>query len=93
MLNYESNKRLRERLKIAFNKSPNDLAKISSIESKIGYLMLDASDIYERISDAPFQSILINTCIELMLRREGFDEAANNFASESCEDKDDYKSI
>lgn len=42
------------------------------VNSVIGYILLDASDIYQRCGDGPYSDTLIYSAIELCLYRTGY---------------------
>lgn len=50
---------------------------LDTVKNYAHFVFLDSSDIYERCSDEPFSKVLIDTCIELCLYRDGFALTAN----------------
>lgn len=49
------------------------------IGSYSGYIYLDSSDIFERCSDSPYPKVLIDSCVELCLYRDGFYKTAEEY--------------
>lgn len=78
---------LKSLLRSSFEKSEEIMSGNKTIESSIGYVLLDASDIYVRCSDGPFVDALIYSCIELCLYRWGYYKTAECFLELSTKEK------
>jgi hypothetical protein len=64
----------------AFEKSKEEVKKdgYSSYKTCAVYIWLDASDIFERVSDE-YPKMLIDSCIELCMRRDGYTKTADEY--------------
>lgn len=72
---------LREEEKMFLEKLIEKAALDSRENPARGYILLDASDTYERVSNGPYEDVLIYSCIELELYRDGYPKTAKNFCS------------
>ena len=77
MLKLQDANFLRALLTKAFNETGD--VKSYNVKSTIEYLLLDASDMYERMGDPPYGDFLVYSCIELALYREGYAQTARQF--------------
>ncbi len=73
---------IRSRVLSAY-KSLDSLPPNMSVDRFSHCLFLDTSDIFQRCSDEPYSKILLDTCAELWLRREGYEKTADNYSRQN----------
>ena len=86
-LDSEVKKYIKEKTLMAFVASKEKINGYSDFKSYCDYLFLDSSNIFERCEVKPYPKILIDTCIELCLYRDGFHKTAEEYRKILMEEK------
>ena len=78
----DSKEYIRRRVLSAYKLS-DSLPPNMSVDRFFHFLFLDTSDIFQRCSDEPYSKVLLDICVELWLRREGYVKTADNYSRQN----------